>query len=344
LVGRSVNQSRGSHTNVTLPLQFRHPGLPFPTLLRPAGHLQNGLKFWLVGWLVGWSVGRSVSRLVGNGEVTRRSRWLFSFVTRARPSRPFYALRATPKTALNFGWSVGRSVGRSQGSHMNITLPIQFRHQGPPFPTLLRPVGHPQNGLKFWLVGWLVGLSVTGKSHEPHTASSVLSPGPALLDPSTPCGPPQKRSYILVGRSVCRLVGQSVGHREVTRTSRCLIQFLHPGPPSRPFYALRATPNTALNFGRSVSWLVGHGEVTRTSRCLFSFVTQARHSRPFYALRDTPKTALNFGWLVGRSVGLLVGPSVTGKSHERQAASSISSSGPALPDLSTPCGPPPKQP
>jgi hypothetical protein len=87
-----------------LPLQFRHPGLPFPTLLRPVGH---------------------------------------------------------PKTALNFGrlvgQSVGRSVGRSQGSHTNVTLPLQFRHLGLPFPTLLRPPGHPQNGLKFRLVGWLVG-------------------------------------------------------------------------------------------------------------------------------------------------------------------------------------------
>jgi hypothetical protein len=39
------------------------------------------------------------------------SRYLFSFVTRARPSRLFYTLRATPKTTLNFGrafsWSVG---------------------------------------------------------------------------------------------------------------------------------------------------------------------------------------------------------------------------------------------
>jgi hypothetical protein len=72
------------------------------SLLRPAGHPQNGLKFWLVGW----SVGRLVGQLVGHGEVTQTSCCLFSFVTRARPSRPFYALQATPKTALNLGWLV----------------------------------------------------------------------------------------------------------------------------------------------------------------------------------------------------------------------------------------------
>jgi hypothetical protein len=132
---RSVGWSQGSHTNVMLPLQFCHPGLPFQTLLRPAGHPQNSFKFW--------SVGRSV----GHGKVTRTSHCLFSFVTGARPSRPFYALRATPKTAFNFGQSVGRSVGRS----------------------------------------------VTGKSHKRHSASSVLSPGPALPDPSAPCRPPPKQ-------------------------------------------------------------------------------------------------------------------------------------------------------
>jgi hypothetical protein len=124
----SVRRSRGSHTNVTLPLQFRHPGPSFLTLRLPAGHPQNGLEFWSVG----------------HREVMRRSFCLFSFVTRARPSRPFYALRDTPKTVLKFGRLVGRSV--------------------------------------------------TGKSHEPHAASSVLSPGPALSDPSTPCRPPPKWS------------------------------------------------------------------------------------------------------------------------------------------------------
>jgi hypothetical protein len=79
-------------------------------------------------------------------------RCLFSFVTRARPSRPFYTLRATPKLALNFGWSVGRSVG----------------------------------------------------------------------------------------------------HGEVTRTSRYLFNFVTRACPFRLFYALRVTPKTALNFGWSV--------------------------------------------------------------------------------------------
>jgi hypothetical protein len=174
-----------------LPLQFRHPGPPFPTLLRPVGH---------------------------------------------------------PKTALNFGWSVGRSVfwsvGRSWGSHINVMLPLQFLHPGLPFPILLRPVGHPQNGLKFW---W---------------------------------------------------VGGSVGHGKVTQTSHCLFSFVTRAHPSRPFYALRATPKTVLNFGRSV------------------------------------------GWLVGRSVGW----SVTEKSNECHAASSVLSPGPALTNPSTPCRPPPKRP
>jgi hypothetical protein len=168
---------------------------------------------------------------------------------------------------------------------MNVTLPLQFRHPGPPFPTLLRPVGHPQNGLKFWWVGW------------------------------------------------------SVGHGEVTRTSRCFFSFITRARLSRPFYALRATPKTALKFW-SVGQSASHREVTRMSRCLFSFVTRARPSRSFYALRATPKTALNFGWLVGQSVG----QSVMGKLHERHAASSVSSPGPALPDPSTPCRPPPKRP
>jgi hypothetical protein len=151
------------------------PSRPFYTLRATP---KTALNF---GWLVDWSVCQ--------GEVTQTSHSLFSFVTQARPSRPFYALRATHRTVLNFG----RSVGRSQGSHTNVTLPLQFHHPGPPFTTLLRPAGHPQNSLKFWSVGRSVGLSVTGKSHECHTASSVLSPGPALPDPSTPCGPPPKQ-------------------------------------------------------------------------------------------------------------------------------------------------------
>jgi hypothetical protein len=191
-VGRLVGRSRGSHTNITLPLQFCHPGPPFPTLLCPAGHPENSLQFWLVGWSI------------GHREVTRTSLCLFSFVTLPRPSRPFYALWATPKTALNFGWLVGWLIGRSvtgksnkrhaassvsaprpalsnpftpcgppqnglkfwlvgwsvgwsQGSHTNVTLPIQFHHKGPPFRTLLRPARHPQKDLKFWSSGQSVG-------------------------------------------------------------------------------------------------------------------------------------------------------------------------------------------
>jgi hypothetical protein len=156
-----------------LPLQFCHPGPPFPTLLRPAGHPQNGFKFWLVGRLVGRS---------------RRSHTNLTLPLQLRlPGPPFltlYTLWATPKTALN----LGRSISRSQGSHMNVTLPLQFCHPGPPYPTLLRPAGHPLNGLIFWSIN----RSVTGKSHEHHAASLVLSPGPALPNPSTPCGPPPK--------------------------------------------------------------------------------------------------------------------------------------------------------
>ena len=179
-----VGRSWGSHTNVTLPLQFCNLGLPFPTLIRPAGHPKNGLKFLLVG------------RLVGNGEVTQTSCCLFSFVTRACPSRPFYTLRATPKTALNFGWSinllVGWSVGWSRGSHTNVTLPLQFHHPGPPFLTLLNPAGHPQNGFKFWSVG------------------------------------PSRGSHTKL---------------------HCLFSFFTRARPSRPLYALQATPKWALNFG-----------------------------------------------------------------------------------------------
>jgi hypothetical protein len=42
---------------------------------------------------------------------------------------------------------------------MNVTLPLQFCHPGPPFLTLLCSVGHPQNGLKFWSVGGSVSQS-----------------------------------------------------------------------------------------------------------------------------------------------------------------------------------------
>jgi hypothetical protein len=231
------------------------------------------------------------------------SRCLFSFVTRACPSQPFYALRAIPKTALNFGS----------------------------------------------LVGWSVGQSATGKSHKRHIASSVSSPGPALPDSSMPCGPPRKQPSILVGRSVgwsvVLSVGWSIGHREVIRTSLCLFSFVTWARPSRPFYALRATPKTVLKFGWLVGWLVGRSvgrSVTGKS--------QERHaassvSAPRPALPDPstpcwpPQNGLEF-WLVGRSVSR----SVTGKSHERHAAYSVSSPGPALPDPSTPCAPPQKRP
>jgi hypothetical protein len=160
LVDRSVGRSvTGSQTNVTLPLQFHHLDPPFPTLLCPAGHPQNGLKFWLVG----------------------RSRGSHTNVTLPlqfrHPGPPFLTLLCPagyPQNGLKF-WL----VGWSRGSHTNVTLPLQFRHPGPPFPTLLRPAGYPQNGLKF-------GRSVTEKSHERHAAYSVSSPGPALPDPCTP--------------------------------------------------------------------------------------------------------------------------------------------------------------
>jgi hypothetical protein len=224
--GRSVSRPWRSHTNVMLSLQFRQPGPPFPTLLRPAGHPQNSLKFW------------SVDRSVGHGEVTRMSRCLFSFVTRARPSRPLYALWATPKTALNFGrsvtgksherhdaysvsspgptlltllrpaghskndlkfWSVGwlvgrlvgQSVGRSRGIHTNVTLLLQFCHPSPPFPTHLRPAGHPQNGLQFWLVGRLVGRS-RGSHTNVMLPLQFCHPGPPFPTALRPAGHPQK--------------------------------------------------------------------------------------------------------------------------------------------------------
>jgi hypothetical protein len=192
-----------------LPLQFRHPGLTFPTLLRPAGHPQNGLKFWLVDWLVGWSVGRLVGWSVGWSCGSHMNVTLPLQFRHSGP--PFLTLLHTagqPQNGLKFwliGWSfsqsVGRSVGRlvsrSGGSHTNVTLPLLFRHSGPSFPTLLYPAGHPKNSLQFWLVGQLVGhlvgRSIRGKSHKCHSASSVLSPGPALPDPTTPCRPPPKQ-------------------------------------------------------------------------------------------------------------------------------------------------------
>jgi predicted RNA binding protein YcfA (HicA-like mRNA interferase family) len=183
-VGRSVGHREVAQTSRCL-IQFLHPGALFPTLLRPAGHPQNGLKFWLVGWLVGRSRGSHINVMLP--------------LQFRHPGPPFPTLLRPvghPQNGLEFwlvGWLVDRSVRwsvrRSRGSHTNITLPLQFRHPGLPFLTLLRPAGHPQNDLKFWLVG----RSVTGKSHKRHAAYSVLSPGPALPDPSTPCGPPPRR-------------------------------------------------------------------------------------------------------------------------------------------------------
>jgi hypothetical protein len=175
----------------------------------------------------------------------------------------------------------------------------------------------------------LVGPSVTGKSHKRHAASSVSSPGPALPDPSTPCGPPPKRPKILVGRSV----RPSVGQGEVTRMSRCLFSFVTRAFPSRTFYALRATPKTALNFGRSV--MEKSHERHAASSVSSPGPALPNPSRPCDHPQNGPKFWL-VGWLVGRSV--------TGKSHERHAASSVSLPGPALPDPSTPCGPTLKQP
>jgi hypothetical protein len=156
-----------------LTLQLRHPGMPFLTLLGPAGHPQIDLKFWLVSRSVGRSRG-------SHTKVTLPLQF-------RHPGLPFPTLlrpAGHPQNGLKL-WS----VGRSRGSHTNVTLPLQFRYPGPPFSTLLRPAGHPQNGLKFWLVGW----SVTEKSHECHAAYSVSSPEPTLPDPSTPCREPPKR-------------------------------------------------------------------------------------------------------------------------------------------------------
>ena len=160
-----------------------------------------------------------VGRLVGHKEVTQTSRCLFSFITGACPSQPFYALRATPKTAVNFGWSdwlvgqsVGWSVGWSCGSHMNVMLPLQFRHPGPTFLTLLHPAGHPQNGLKFWSIGQSVSRLV---ARSVRSNTNVTQPlpfrHPSLSFPTLlrPAGHPQNGLKFWSVR-------RSVGHREVT--------------------------------------------------------------------------------------------------------------------------------
>jgi hypothetical protein len=157
LVGWLVGRSRGSYTNVTLPLQFCHPGLPFPTLLHPAGHPQNGLKFWLVDRSVSWSVSWSCGSHTNIMLPLQFHHPGPTFLTLLHPA-------GHPQNGLKFGSigrsvgrSLGRSVSRSGGSHTNVTLPLPFRHLGLSIPTLLRPAGHPQNGLKFWSVHRSVG-------------------------------------------------------------------------------------------------------------------------------------------------------------------------------------------
>jgi hypothetical protein len=162
----------------------------------------------LVGRLVGW--------LIGHREVTGTSLCLFSFITWAHPSRPFYALRATPKTVLKFGWLVGwlvdRSVSRSRGSHRNVMLPLQFRHPDLRFLTLLRPAGHPKTALNF---GWSVGRSVR-RSQGSHT--NITLPiqfhhqGPLFQTLLRPAHHPQNDpKFWSIGWSVSRSVGRSGG-------------------------------------------------------------------------------------------------------------------------------------
>jgi hypothetical protein len=149
-----VGRSRRSHTNVTLPLQFCHLGPLFQTLLRPAGHPQNDLKFLLVGWSVGWSRGSYTNITL---PLQFRHPGLL-FPTLLRPA-------GHPQKALDFGWSIGRSVGRSVGQsvgHVEVirTSCCLFSFVTRAFLTLLCPAGHPQNGLKFWLIGQSVSRSV----------------------------------------------------------------------------------------------------------------------------------------------------------------------------------------
>jgi hypothetical protein len=156
-----------------------------------------------------------VSRSVGHREVIQTSRCLFSFITRARSSRLFYALRANPKTTLNFGRLVGRSVR--------------------------------------WSVGQEKVTQTTGCLFSFVTRAHPSRPFYALwATPKTPLN-----FGWSVGRLVSQSVGQLVGHGEVTQMSRCLFSFFTRACPSRPFYALRATSKTVLNFGQSVGRSVG---------------------------------------------------------------------------------------
>jgi hypothetical protein len=230
---------------------------------------------------------------------------------------------------------VGRSVGRSfTGKSHERHAASSVSSPGPAFPDPSTLVGHPQNSLTFWSVGrsvgWSIGWSV---SHGEVTRTSCclfsFVTRDAVPDPSTPCGPPPKRAYMLVGQSV---TGKSHKCHAASSVSS-------PGPAlPDPSTSCGPPLKNGLKFwsvGRSVS----HGEVTRTSRCLFSFVTQAHPSRPFTPCGPPLKNGLKF-WLVG----WLVGWSVTGKSQEHHTASSILSPGPILPDPSMPCGPLPKRP
>jgi hypothetical protein len=100
-----------------LALQFWHPGLRFPTLLRPVGHPKTALNF-------GWLVGRSVGRLQGSHtNVTLAIQFHHQgplFPTLLHPAHH-------PQNDLKF-WSIGRSVsrlvGRSGGNHTNDMLPL----------------------------------------------------------------------------------------------------------------------------------------------------------------------------------------------------------------------------
>jgi hypothetical protein len=191
-----------------------------------------------------------VKHVLGDNTVTGKShkRHIASSVLSPGPALLNSPMPCGPprkQLSILVGRSVGRLVDRSQGSHRNITLPLQFHHLGPPFPTLLRPARHPQNGLKIWLVGWLVGRSVgqsvTGKSQERHAASSVSAPRPALPDPSTPCGPPQNGlKFWLVGRSVSPSVtGKSHEHHAAYSVSSPGPALPNPStscapPPKRP--------------------------------------------------------------------------------------------------------------
>jgi hypothetical protein len=214
-------------------------------------------------------------------------------VGRARPSQPFYTLRATPKTALNFGrlvgWSVGSSVSRSGESHMNVMLPLQFRHPGPPFPTLLCPAGHPQNGLKFWSVGQSRGshMNVT----LPLQFFHLVPLFPTLL---CPAGHPQNGLKLWsVGRSVSWSVGRS---RESHTNVIVPFPFRHPGLPLPTLLRPAGHPQNGLKFwlidrsvGQLVGQLVGHVEVTQMSRCLFSFVTRPALPDPSTHCGPPPK-------------------------------------------------------